>query len=84
MTQPEQKIDLQVRAVVQPGADGQPWVALVVGSGVLALQLVMPPDGADGLADAISTCLKTEAATARRQRTGLILPHELNGQNGQP
>jgi len=80
----EQKVDLQVRAIIQPGPDGQPWVTLVIGSGILAMQLAVPPDGADSLADAISTCLKTEAATARRQRSGLILPHELNGQNPTP
>lgn len=81
MTQPDQpaqptpgpNLQLGLNANVEPGPDGTPWVAVIIDYGISAHKIVVAPEGADQLADALPKILCEAAAAARRARSGLII-----------
>lgn len=74
----------ELTIVAQPvqGPDGKAWVAFVMSYGFATTNLVLHPDTAEGVAEAVPRLLTEALAQARRANLGLILPG--NGHGGLP
>lgn len=80
MTQPTEPqpglVSVRCGTAVVPGPDGRPWVALQIEQGATRYALVVDIATADQLQALITTQMQDAIATAKRQATGLLLPHE--------
>lgn len=76
--QPAQQVSqLPIDIRVAPGPDGQPWVLFNVSDNLVTAAFRIPPAAADQLAASIAGALTKAAVEARRQASGLVLPHEI-------
>jgi hypothetical protein len=69
--------NIQIAGSIVPGPNGDILCGLIVQYGFTSFTIVVTPDTADQLADALPGILREGASRARRMKTGLILPSDM-------